>query len=448
MALIRTFTTLLLPAIMVLGLGRLLGRRNRTTNLAERSRGQTAPQERGSVRSPGESFQHLSFWVHAVSAGEVMGAVPLVKGLQARFPSARVVLSTLTATGEQMARQHCGDIEVTRYRHIDFFLNATRLISDIQPTIFLPVEAEVWPSLMRRLSRRGVPCVLLNARVSRRRLRYRLLYESAFRRIAFFGAQTEADAERLAELGVSRGKIAVTGNTKFSQAESAAKAETKPLPLPEGGRLLIGGSTHEGEETELLRAYARLAARRRNVFLLLAPRHLERLERVERLVIAQRLAFVRWSQIGGKIEAPVIILDTMGQLAQLYGQATAVFVGGSWVKRGGHNILEPAAWGKPIFFGPHMENFASIAAALVGSGAAREVRNGEELAARMEELLDHPEKLAEMGRLARRLIEANQDAVKKSLEIVENVLIAAHKIGREPVGVTQSTARSALDAPI
>jgi len=400
------------------------------------------------VKTPGKTFQGLCFWVHAVSAGEVMGAVPLVQGLQARFPGARIVLSTLTATGEQMARRHCGDIEVVRYRHIDLFLNAGRIISAIGPAIFLPVEAEVWPPLIRRLAQAGVPCVLLNGRVSRRRVRWRLLYRSAFRRMAFFGAQTETDAERLMKLGVSRGKIAVTGNTKFSQAASTAEAGTKPLPLPEGGRLLIGGSTHEGEEAELLRAYERLAERRKNIFLLLAPRHLERLARVERLVTAQRLACVRWTQVGGGIDAPVIILDTMGQLPQLYGQATAVFIGGSWVKRGGHNVLEPAAWGKPIFFGPHMENFASIAAALVQSGAAVEVRNGEELAARIEALLDHPEKLADMGRIARRLVEAHQDAVKKNLEIVENILIASRKIEREPEGLAPTTAPSAFDAPI
>lgn len=360
-----------------------------------------------------------------------MGAVPLVKGLQRRFPGARIVLSTLTATGRQVARQHCGDIEVIRYRHFDFLFNPQRVISKISPTIFLPLEAELWPSLIRRLSRRGVPCVMVNGRVSRRRVRYGFLYKSALRRIAFFSVQAEADAEQLMALGVSRSKIAVTGNTKFSQAaQSAADAGTKSVPLPEGSHLLIGGSTHDGEEAELLRCYALLAARRKNIFLLLAPRHLERLERVERLVRSHGLVCVRWSELGGEIGAPVIVLDTMGQLPQIYGKATAVFVGGSWAKRGGHNVLEPAAWGKPVFFGPHMENFSSIAAALVASGGAAEVQNGEELAKRIDDLLDRPQDLVRMGGIAKKLVENNQDAVKRSLDVVEDILVSTHKLRR------------------
>jgi 3-deoxy-D-manno-octulosonic-acid transferase len=257
MAFIHILTTVVLPAVAILWLAKVFLRRSRTAGMTAGLSGQLAvetPSPGNSAPPPGESFQELCFWVHAVSAGEVMGAVPLVKGLQARFPGARIVLSTLTATGRQVARQRCGDIEVIRYRHLDFLLNPERVISKISPTIFLPLEAELWPSLIRRLSRRGVPCALMNGRVSRRRVRYGFFYKSALRRIAFFSVQTEADAEQLMALGVSRSKVAVTGNTKFSQAaQSAADAGTKSVPLPEGSHLLIGGSTHDGEEAELSR---------------------------------------------------------------------------------------------------------------------------------------------------------------------------------------------------
>jgi 3-deoxy-D-manno-octulosonic-acid transferase len=370
-----------------------------------------------------------------------MGAVPLIHGLRSRFPGARIVLSTLTPTGRQVGRQYCGDIEVVRYGLVDFLLIPDRVISQIRPTIFLPVESDIWPMLIRRLWRRGVPCVLVNGRVSHRRVRYRFLFKSVFRRITFFSVQTEVDAERLLMLGVSRGKIAVTGNTKFSQAaRGAVDAKTKSIPLPEGSHLLIGGSTHDEEEAELLHCYTRLAARRKNIFLLLAPRHLERLERVERLVISQGFAYLRWSEMGSEIRAPIIILDTMGRLPEIYGQASMVFVGGSWVKRGGHNVMEPAAWGKPLFFGPYMDNYSSIAAALVRSGAAVEVRNGEELAIQIEDLLDHAEKLAEMGRLAKGLVESNQDAVARNLDVVENVLVATGKLNRHAAEPVQSGA--------
>jgi 3-deoxy-D-manno-octulosonic-acid transferase len=210
--------------------------------------------------------------------------------------------------------------------------------------------------------------------------------------------------------------------------------------------LLIGGSTHEGEEAELLCCYARLAARRKNIFLLLAPRHLERLDKVARLVASQGLGCARWSELEGEPGAPIILLDTMGQLPQIYGQASVVFVGGSWVERGGHNVMEPAAWGKPVFFGSHMDNYSNIAASLVRSGGAMEVRDGEDLARRIDDLLDQPERLAQMGRLAKAFVENHQDAVKHNLDVVENVLASTHKIKRSAAAAQEPIADAGLAA--
>ena len=250
--------------------------------------------------------------------------------------------------------------------------------------------------------------------------------------MTFFCMQTEVDVERLVELGVSRDKIVVTGNMKFSQAmaSSDAQRDASRFRLPDGARLLIGGSTHESEEEELLRCYRSLASRRKDVYLLLAPRHLERLEHVEQLVRAQGLASVRWSQIDGEPSVSIILLDTMGQLPALYKLAAMVFVGGSWVRRGGHNVMEPAAWGKPVFFGPHMENYSSAAATLIRLGAAMEVKNGEELAVVLDDLLDQPEKLAEMGRNAKAFVLENQGAVDRNLEVIETLLGSSESVQR------------------
>jgi len=217
--------------------------------------------------------------------------------------------------------------------------------------------------------------------------------------------------------------VAITGNMKFAQA-AAALGRPPALDAESGKPLLIGGSTHDDEEEQLLHCYEALAARRRAVALLLAPRHLERLERVERLVAARGFNHARWTQLEGR-PAPdgcIVILDTMGQLAQIYASATAVFVGGSWVKRGGHNVMEPAAWGKPIFFGPHMENYSSVAAALLRLGGAMQVQDGAELAAALDRLLGAPEELRRMGRNARAFVLDNQGAVERNLAAVENVL--------------------------
>jgi 3-deoxy-D-manno-octulosonic-acid transferase len=196
------------------------------------------------------------------------------------------------------------------------------------------------------------------------------------------------------------------------------------VKLPSRSHLLIGGSTHESEEEELLRCYERLLLRRSDVALLLAPRHLERLDRVEQMVRAQGFPCVRWSRLNGEISKSVILLDTMGELSTLYGLAESVFVGGSWVSRGGHNVMEPAAWGKPLFFGPHMENYSSAAATLVRLGAAREVRDGVELAEVLGDLVGRPDQLSEMGRSAKSFVLENQGAVERNLEVIEAVLTA------------------------
>jgi 3-deoxy-D-manno-octulosonic-acid transferase len=352
-----------------------------------------------------------------------MAATPLIRALQARFPQSRIVLSTMTPAGRETAQKNCPDIAVVTYFPVDFFLIVDRVIARINPTVFLPVETDIWPTLIERLSRRNVPAILVNGRVSLRRLKYRRFFRSIFRKLTFFCMQTDVDVERLIELGVDRANIARTGNMKFCQAVSTAQSPTAvQLKLAPNAFLLIGGSTHEGEEIELLRCYRALSAWRKGIYLLIAPRHLERLERVEKLVRAQGFNSVRWSRLDGNPPNSVILLDTMGELSMTYPLATVVFVGGSWVSRGGHNVLEPAASGKPVFFGPHMENYSSIATSLVRVGAAMQVQNGKELAESLDRLLDRPAVLLEMGQKARSFVLENQGAVERNLEVIERFL--------------------------
>ena len=427
----QTLTLIFLPAIFLYWIAKMLWRGEYLMGLGERF-GTIRPEgparlvhgSRGLRRMPMEPQTELCFWVHAVSVGEVMAATPLIKTLQGRFPRSRIVLSTMTLAGRKTAQKNCPDIDVVMYFPVDFFLIVDKVIAQIDPTIFLPVETDIWPTLVQRLSRRKIPCILVNGRVSRRRVRYGLFFGPVFRKLTFFCMQTDIDVERLLELGVDRGKITRTGNLKFSQAMSINPSSTVcPLKLPHKAHLLIGGSTHEGEEIELLRCYRAISARRQGIFLLVAPRHLERLERVEKLVRTHGFDSVRWSRLDGDLpKNSVVLLDTMGELSITYALASVVFVGGSWVSRGGHNVLEPAASGKPVFFGPYMENYSSIAANLVRVGAAIQVQNGEELAEALQGLLDRPAELREMGQKGRSFVLENQGAVERTLEVIERTL--------------------------
>jgi 3-deoxy-D-manno-octulosonic-acid transferase len=426
----QTLTLLLLPAVLLYWLAKMVWRGDYLMRLAERFgvrklRSPAGPVNaaRGSSRMRIEPEAGLCFWVHAVSVGEVMAATPLVSALQARFPQSRIVLSTMTPAGRETALKNCPDVDVVMYFPVDFFLIVDKVIARINPTAFLPVETDIWPTLIQRLSRQNIPCILINGRVSLRRVRYRFFFGPVFRKLAFFCMQTDVDVERLLQLGVDREKIARTGNMKFSQAVSINQSPTATrLQLPAHAHLLIGGSTHEGEEIELLRCYHALVERRPGIFLLIAPRHLERLERVERLVRAQGFHSVRWSRLNGDTPNSVVLLDTMGELSKTYASASVVFVGGSWVSRGGHNVLEPAASGKPVFFGPYMENYSSIAATLVQVGAAMQVQNGEDLAEALHRLLDRPDELLKMGQKAKSFVLENQGAVERNLDVIERVL--------------------------
>jgi 3-deoxy-D-manno-octulosonic-acid transferase len=237
--------------------------------------------------------------------------------------------------------------------------------------------------------------------------------------------QTEIDAERAIHAGIDPARVAVTGNMKFAfdgfkhRDPEVLRAE---LGLPPNARLLIAGSTHPGEEKEILDCYERLRRRDSELFLLLAPRHPERIEEVENLVRARNFACRRRSHARSCAPPPVLLLDTMGELSQAYALGTFVFVGGSLVRRGGHNVLEPAAWGKAIFFGPYMEHYSNIAASLEREGAALRVRSGDELAEQIERLSVDPAILLEMGRKASRFVAKNQGSLEKNLEVIASVL--------------------------
>ena len=375
-----------------------------------------------------------SIWVHAVSVGEVLAARLLVSELRRQYPGLRVFLSTTTRTGQELARRQVPDVDGVFYFPFDWTFTVRRTLDIVKPRLFVMMETEIWPNLLRECRRRGIRTMLANGRISYRSFPRYLLVKPMFRRVLHdidrFCVQGEDMARRLVQLGADRDRMAVTGSLKFDSLES-----TPPLPrgrqrvlrffrLAPNRQVLVAGSTMKGEEEAVIRAFNHLRARGGNPLLVLAARRPERFDDVERMCRQEGLATIRRSDlpIDAEPREDAVILDTIGELAELYQIATVVFIGGSLVATGGHNILEPAFYGKPIVFGPHMENFAEIAETFMANDAAIQVQSPHELDEAIIGLMGDPVRRARLGAAARALIDANRGAKEKTMAVVTALL--------------------------
>lgn len=379
-----------------------------------------------------------SIWVHAVSVGEVLAARPLISELRKRYPALRLFLSTTTISGQQLARRSVSDADAVFYFPFDWVFTVRRTLRLVKPRLFVMVETEIWPNLLRECRKQDVRTVLVNGRISHRSFpRYRMV-RPLFRRVLSdvdrFCVQGEETARRLIDLGADPSLISITGNLKFESLHGT------PAPTPGRGAervlrffrvspnrpVLLAGSTAKGEEEAIIRAFNRVRSTTAgaSALLIIAARHPERFTEVERLCRQEGLSTTRRSDlpIDSEPKTDAVILDTIGELAQLYQVATAVFVGGSLVPVGGHNILEPAVYAKPIVFGPHMENFSEIAEAFVTNGAALQVRNERELHEAILGLMSDPVRRARLGAAARALVDANRGARDKTLTVIAEIL--------------------------
>jgi 3-deoxy-D-manno-octulosonic-acid transferase len=377
-----------------------------------------------------------SIWVHAVSVGEVLAARPLVSELRKRYPSLKLFLSTTTRSGQELARRSVSDVDAVFYMPFDWPFTVRRTLKLARPRLFVMVETEIWPNLLRECRRRGVKTVLVNGRISHRSFpRYRLV-RPFFRRVLAdvdrFCVQGEESARRLIDLGASQSSITVTGSLKFESLHTTPTPGRGPdrvlrfFRIAPNRPVLVAGSTMKGEEELVVRAFNRFRATAAgtNALLVLAPRHPERFADAERICRHEGLSTARRSELPIDAEPRVdaVVLDTIGELAQLYQIATAVFVGGSLVPSGGHNILEPAVYGKPIVFGPYMENFSEIAEAFVTNGAAVQVQSERELEDAVLSLMNDPVRRARLGAAARALVDANRGARDKTLTAIAQLL--------------------------
>jgi 3-deoxy-D-manno-octulosonic-acid transferase len=370
-------------------------------------------------------------WIHAVSVGETAAAAPLIEGIRRRWPGLSVVLTTVTPTGARIAAEQLGHAATHRYFPLDLPGPVGRALAAVRPRFFVGMETELWPNFLRTLAARGIPSMIANGRISdrsfRRYRRVRWLMARVLARVSVFAMQSEEDARRIIALGAPPERVVVTGNLKTDLAPTPGPiAWTELLGLDADELLWIAGSTHRGEEAAVLDAFARLRARFPGLCLLLAPRHPERAAEVERLIADRGFRPVRRTALpGASARGAIVILDTVGELADCYRAAAVVFVGGSLVPTGGHNMLEPALRRRPVLYGPHTSNFRESALLLETAGGAVAVKDALELEREMDRLLESPRLRREMGDAGFAAVAARQGAVVQTLALVERLMAGA-----------------------
>ncbi|MDY6987982.1 MAG: 3-deoxy-D-manno-octulosonic acid transferase [Thermodesulfobacteriota bacterium] len=374
-------------------------------------------------------------WVHALSVGEVLASAPLVKKICKARPGLPVLLSVSTASGHEVAERLL-DKEVTCIFFFPYDLpwSVRRIVRFINPAIFILVESDIWPNFIYEMKRQHIPFVLVNGRISPRSFSgYR--WVSSFMRRVFSNVssictQTDTDAKRFVAIGAPPEKIHITGNMKFDQGPVFASPEEihqlrASMGITPGAKVLVAGSTHEGEEAVLLRCFRALKRSFPDLLLVLVPRDPGRAKRIQAgLGQAGCLALLRTqlAKMTVRKMPEVIIVDTIGELRRLYAIADVVFVGKSLVDFGGQNPLEPAAFKKPILFGPHMFNFQRISDQLVQQGGALQVANEEELLRQLDVLLADTGRSEALGMNAHRVFQMNRGAVDKTLRVIEGFL--------------------------
>jgi 3-deoxy-D-manno-octulosonic-acid transferase len=342
----------------------------------------------------------------------------------------------VTETGREAVEQRLAGVADHCYAPLDFPWVVSRFIERLRPSLYLFVETELWPNLLWHLRRRGVPTILVNGRLSTRSFArqqwapVRSFYRTMLQTLSLCLMQSDRDVDRIVALGAEVSRVRRTGNIKFDQPIPAAMegaAMRGRLGLQEMERLFVAGSTHPGEEEILVECYRALLARCSSVVLLMAPRHIERAESVETMVRARGFVVQRCSTIGQadaqRFAGPrVLVLDSRGELAGIYREAAVAFVGGTLVPVGGHNLLEPAQWAKPVLFGPYTDHCAEIADLLIQAGGGRRVLQAEDLTRQVIGLFCDEEERERMGRSARRVLEQNQGALQQTLEAIDELL--------------------------
>jgi len=372
--------------------------------------------------------QKDNIWIHAVSVGEVLAIGRLITELKKEFPSYRLVISTVTQTGYHLALSRVSPEDIVIYAPLDFSFIVRKLIRFIRPRLYIVAETEIWPNLFTHLSKRNIPIVLINGRISDRAFgRYRVirfLTRGVLSTVKSFCMQSPLDAQRIIDLGAQRSSVKTVGNMKFDDLFNAGLLTRQSLGYQNYDLILIGGSTHDGEEEILLQIYALLRKEFSHLRLILAPRHVDRTDEIISLIqLHEFLPRCLSHRSAEQMRAnEILIVDTIGQLKSLYGIADLVFVGKSLTKRGGQNIIEPAYFAKPILIGPFMDNFRDITDLFLREKAVVQVKDEAELMREMKRLLTDSERRTQLGMAAERVVDHYRGATQKTLEVIAGFL--------------------------
>ncbi|MDO8444782.1 MAG: 3-deoxy-D-manno-octulosonic acid transferase [Deltaproteobacteria bacterium] len=360
-------------------------------------------------------------WFHAASVGEVIASQKLLEGIRERFHDRKLMVSTFTPTGNKAAKEKL-KAEGVIFLPLDLPWIVRKVLKKVNPSVLILMETELWPNLIKSAGDMGIPVAVVNGRISDRSYgKYWFispLLKRVFDNIKAFLMQSDGDARRIVTLGAEPSKVSVTGNIKFDTIVSEVNI---PFMDNWGGAVFIAGSTHKGEDAPVIDIYMELRGKYPDLKFILAPRHLERIWEVEGVLIEKGLQYVKRSQVKGMTGVPVLLLDTLGELASFYKYGNIVFMGGSIVPVGGHNLLEPALYGKAVLFGPHTENFRDAARILTESGGGVEVKDAGELMIWTDRLLSDKRLCDSMGDKARQAVLKNRGATGMTLEALSKV---------------------------
>ncbi|OQY44509.1 MAG: hypothetical protein B6240_10380 [Desulfobacteraceae bacterium 4572_87] len=388
-------------------------------------------KERLALNLPKRLPKKGSLWVHALSVGEVLSAIPLLEQLKAAFPEREIVFSVTTQSGMALAKEKLsGRVACIMTLPVDAWWCMGRVVNHIRPSVFILVETDLWPGLLGFLKQKGVGCLLVNGRISPRTLNVYQKAPAVIRRmfapLAYCLMQTDLDRDRLLKLGMDRKKVITTGNIKFDREMVIMGADEKRgwlklLGLKSEMLIWVAGSTHEGEEETVLRTFQYLKRRFPRLRLVMAPRDVGRAREISKMIRSQGMAVAlrtTVSTVSTKCSYDVLVLDTVGELGRLYGLGHVAFVGGSLVPIGGHNLLEPAAFGLPVLFGPHTHNFEFMSESIRRTGGALRVQDGTELQDAMNRLLSDSELRRRMGDRAKTFVVENRGALQRVVNYV------------------------------
>ena len=394
-----------------------------------------------------------ALWIHAVSVGETLAVAGLVKELQRRYPGRKIFLSSVTAAGREAGQQKLPGIAGQFYLPFDWAWAVRRVLEQIRPSVLLIVETELWPNLLKTAKEFGCRTLLVNARVSDRSFPgYRMIrpfMRRVLENISRICTQTATDAERFRTLGAAPEGVVFTGNLKFDgrppEFGSFGRKVRDVLVDANRSPVFVAGSTMRGEEPLVLQAWEAIRQKHPRAFMILAPRHPARFEEVAGLLQAQQRSYIRRTIIPlddaelhlQLASTEILLLDTIGELAEIFGVADVVFVGGSLVPTGGHNVVEPAFWGKPVIFGPHMNNFRDVASLFLRADAALQVADADGLAEAALRLLDDPAEARRMGEQAKGVVSEQAGAVLRILNQMEEWLGAPQTAAAPAPGATR-----------